>query len=72
MSNKSRFGKGKGKRVPKHHSLDKLAFLHKHGAFQPGQVSMVDVAHDGPPAAHTGKFTVRDVAEIITLWPRQE
>jgi len=26
----------------------------------------------GPPAANTGKFTVRAVAEIITLWPRQE
>src|SRR4051794_29911520 len=25
----------------------------------------------GPPAANTGKFTVRAVAEIITLWPRQ-
>jgi hypothetical protein len=24
----------------------------------------------GPPAANTGKFTVRAVAEIITLWPR--
>jgi hypothetical protein len=26
----------------------------------------------GPPAANTGKFTVRAMAEIITLWPRQE
>jgi hypothetical protein len=26
----------------------------------------------GPPAANTGKFTVRAVATIITLWPRQE
>jgi hypothetical protein len=25
-----------------------------------------------PPAANTGKCTVRAVAEIITLWPRQE
>jgi hypothetical protein len=24
----------------------------------------------GPPAANTDKFTVRDVAKIITLWPR--
>src|SRR5262249_21986525 len=26
----------------------------------------------GPPAANTQKITVRAVAEIITLWPRQE
>jgi hypothetical protein len=26
----------------------------------------------GPPAVNTGKFTVRDVTEIITLWLQQE
>ena len=43
MSAKSRYSN----RPPKHKYLDKLAALHKFGAFKPGQLSLVDVAHDG-------------------------
>ena len=42
MSAKSRYSN----RPPKHKYLDKLAALHKFGAFKPGQLSMVDIAHD--------------------------
>jgi hypothetical protein len=37
-----------------------------------GEVWETICAGYGPQAANTGKFTVRPVAEIITLWPRQE
>jgi hypothetical protein len=45
MSSKSRYGKGK--RVPRHNYLPKVEYLYKHGAIRPGQVSQLDIAHDG-------------------------
>jgi hypothetical protein len=46
MSNKSRYP-GKGKRPPKHRYLDKLAALHRLGAFKPGTVTRTEIYHDG-------------------------